>query len=445
MDRLNQAPHTPARRVEHLVVVSLNYKSFSLKSLSHFALPDEEMDCMLAELAASEHIEEIVGLKTCNRVEFIVASDAVEYARHLIINTLADYSCQSPDFIRSHSVLFTDHTAVEHLFHLVSSLDSMVTGDAQIFGQVKKAYHRAADRGMVKKNLHTLFQKAFSAAKEVRSQTGLGKGRISISALAVEYARTRLNLSATTAVVIGAGKMGSLSAKYLKDAGVKELILVNRTPERCRQAGEELDAKVYSLDQLEAALKEADLVISSTSSEEPIITRAMMSRVVEANAKPRLLIDITLPEDVEASVAEIEGVTCVNLEAIRTLAQQNQSKRLAELERATSIVENHLRRLGPWPMPLHIDSIAYSLGTYADSICREETHSLFNALPELTEEQRSLIDAQMQRLAERIVLAPRRLLRHNGSNPVAPETVQILEEMFRRECGARSRVESPSL
>lgn len=423
---------------DHIAIVSLNHKSFSIHSLANFAITEDVLRALTDELSQEPSIHEIAGLRTCNRVEFVVSTPDPDEALDRIHQALARVYGGSAEYLREHSMCARDTGAVRHLFRLIAGLESMVIGDAQIFGQVKQSYQYAVERGHVKKNLHTLFQKAFAAAKEVRSQTGLGKGRISISALAVECAAARLDLTRSRALVVGAGKMGSLAARYLRDAGAREIVIVNRTPGKCAALARETGAEVMGLCDLETALAGADVVISSTASTEPVITRAMMERAAAAAPKPRLLIDITLPADIEPEAGGAAGAELVTLDQLREVAEANQSKRLGELRRAEEIIEDNLNRMGVWPMVLQIDSIANNLGAYAETVCEEEIAQLLEMLPGLTPEQRALIGAKMNRLAERIILAPRRVLRKSNASKVCPSTMQCLEDLFRRECETRA-------
>ncbi len=427
--------HTP----DHLIVVTLNHHQLSLKDLPQFSFSEEQLQAILLQLFAHESITETVGLCTCNRTEFFVGANSVKDAAHAVVHQIAEHAGVSLEKLKENAEVLVDPSAVEHLLNLSTGLDSMVIGDAQILGQLKEAYQRSVALGVAKKTFHSLFQKAFSIAKRVRSETGLGKGRISISALAVEHACSYFgSLHSVTAAVIGAGKMGKLTAKYLQSAGVKELRIANRSLENGLTLANETGAKAYGLDELDRLLRESDLVISSTASPEPIITRSAVQKAARENEKLRVIIDIGIPPDVEAGVAEVEGVHFTDLENLREEARQHQTQRSAEIERAAEIIEEEMQQIGPWPLPVHIDTLANRMGQMADTIYQEELANLFAVLPDLTLEQRKIIDFQMRRLAERIVLAPRRNLRKNGTSRTCPDFFRCIKDLFAGECGARS-------
>jgi len=336
-------------------------------------------------------------------------------------------------------------SAVRHLFQLVSGLESLVAGDAQILGQVKKAYQRAVEQGTVGKTLHTLFQKSFAVAKKVRSQTGLGKGRISISALAVDYVTQHIqnskhiqDISALKITVIGAGKMGSLCIKYLSGQNWQEIHLINRTVEKCESYARDYGIRVSGFDKLEEVLTESDVVISATSSTEPVITKELFERVHQANSKTRMLVDIAVPQDIEEDIANMEYVTLTGLEELREVAAVHQTQRASAMQQAVEIINQELTALGSWPLPVYIDSVSVSIGEYANKVLEEEKSSLFDAAPDLTPEQKKLIEQKLQRIAERLVLAPRRILRESAPEKFTPETLQQLDEIFRSELPAVS-------
>lgn len=430
--------HKNSGSTEHFIIVTLNHKTISLQELPQYGISCEKLGEYLQNLAAKPSIQELVGLTTCNRIEFYATTTSVKDAAHIIARRIAENAGCSFESLMDKFDVHVDGEAVDHLFQLVSGLDSMVVGDAQILGQVKAAFQQAVQLGLVKKSFNSLFQKAFSVAKRVRKETGFGKGRVSVSALAVEHAKTAFgSLHDKVATVVGAGKMGALAAKYLKDSGIKELRIVNRSLDRSLELADKVEAKVYGMDELERILAESDLVISSTAAEEFIITHELVENALSQRKKPLLLIDIALPLDIDPSISDLTGVSLTNLETLRKQAAVNLMGRQEQYERAKEIVECELDRLGPWPMPTHIDSLARQLGEYASQISEEEVSRLFDQLPDLTPRQREIIETQMVRLAERMVLAPRRNLRKRGKASICPDAFNCLKDLFDHDCGAR--------
>ncbi len=423
----------------HFIVLSFNHQNLALPDLRRYLFEQDEMDLFLANLKERCHIDDAVGLCTCNRVELYLVTNSVREGMTTALQALAERNQVSVEDLLSILTVKVDSNAVTHLARLASGLESMVLGDGQILGQLKKAYQQANQDANAHRVVHILFQKAFSIAKRVRNETGLGKGRVSVSALAVEFAKEEFgHLHNTRAAVIGAGKMSSLAAKYLFQAGVKELRIVNRTYESAQELAQQVNATVYGLDEIERALQGCDLVICGTAASEPVITPELFTCGRLSNSAPSMLIDIALPPDIDPAVAEIDGVNVVGLEDLRACAQRNQAGRESELDRAEDIVMSELKQLGPWPQPIQLDQIAKDLGDYADRIYQEELQSLFSLSPDLSVEQQEAIAARMKRMAERIVLAPRRNLRKGETIKSCPEAVKCLAEVFREANGARS-------
>ncbi|MGC9327319.1 MAG: glutamyl-tRNA reductase, partial [Candidatus Hinthialibacter sp.] len=307
-----------------------------------------------------------------------------------------------------------------------------------ILGQLKQAYNQAIELKTADRIFHSLFPPAFKAAKRVRRETGLGKGRISISALAVDFCRSHFgDLSNIKATVIGAGKMGGLTAKYLKEAGVKELWIINRSLDRSLELVQQTGGRVYNFDEIEQIAALSDVIVSATAAPDFLITQSMLERNQSLRPKDQLFIDIALPPDIDPALGEIEGVTLIDLDALRETAQMNEHNRTRQIDSAQDIIQEEIEKLGPWPLPFHIDEIAVGLGQYAHLIYQDELRHLWEDLPDLSEAQRQAIQSRMQRLTERIILTPRRNLRRHISIRRCPNAPQCLAELFAVECGAR--------
>ncbi|MBZ0255179.1 glutamyl-tRNA reductase, partial [bacterium] len=423
----------------HLIVLSFNHQQLALPELRQYLFEQDELDQFLINLKKRCHIDDVVGLCTCNRVEIFIVTSSVREGMTAALQALAERNHIAVEDLFSILTVKVDSNAVTHLARLASGLESMVVGDGQILGQLKQAYQKANADNKAHRVTHILFQKAFSIAKRVRNETGLGKGRVSVSALAVEFAKEHFgSMHDIRAAVVGAGKMSSLAARYLFQAGVKELRIVNRTYETAQELAQQVNATVYGLDELDRALQGCDLVISGTAATEPVITPELFQSERLQGQAPRMAIDIALPPDIDPAVAEIEGVEVVSLEDLRACAEKNQAGRESELERAEDIVMDELKQLGPWPQPIQLDQIAKDLGDYADRIYQEELEGLCALVPDLTPEQQEVIAARMKRMAERIVLAPRRNMRRGETIKSCPEAVKCLAEVFREASGARS-------
>lgn len=427
----------------HFIVITLNHKNLSLRTLPDFSFELSELSHFLTNLHDNASIVEIAGLCTCNRTEFFVAVHSVKDAAHAIVHEIAHHSGASLESIREGLDVLVDAQAVEHFFRMVSSMESMVVGDAQIMGQVKEAYEHALSLNTTSKVFNILFQRAFAAAKRIRHETGLGKGKVSIAALAVDYAKQHFGaLDDITATVIGVGKMGALTAKYIQEANVKELRIINRSRRKSVELIETVDGIIYDFDELETVVAESDMVISATTAPNKLITKSMLDNEEFNHGKNRLFIDIALPPDIDPAIGELDGVKLVDLDSLREIAHKNQDLRSSQIELAEQILKDELEELGPWPLPFHIDDLAQELGKFAGAICQEEIQEILKLLPDLSEEQCDAIKTRMYRLTERIILTPRRNLRQNKTMRTCPNAAQCLADLFAVECGARHSPDS---
>lgn len=428
----------PIETAQHFIVVTLNHKNLSLKDLPDFSFEPEELNEFLSRAIGNADVVEIAGLCTCNRTEFFAAVHSVKDAAHAIVHAIAHHSGVALEAIRESLDVLVDAQAVEHLFRLTAALESMVIGDAQILGQVKQAFGLALEQNTAGRIFNTLFPQAFKVAKRIRRETGLGKGRVSISALAVECARRHFgDLNRVTAAVIGAGKMGTLTAKYLKDAGVKELRVTNRSLNGSLELAKKTSGIVYGFDEIEKVVASSDLVVSATAAPDILISRSLLERVSPNRIQNQLFIDIALPPDIDPAIADLPGVVLIDLDLLRETAQSNEIQRAEQIRTAEAILAEEIAKVGPWPLPFHIDNLAQELGKFAKILCESELKSLFETMPELSPAQQDVIRCHMMRLSERIILTPRRNLRQHTAIRVCPNASQCIADLFAAECGAR--------
>lgn len=428
-----------------LLTFTLNHKSGSMQSLSKLSSVKHVIHEIVPSFIQEESIIEVVPITTCNRLEFVMACTNADEAHYAVVKHLSNYLEHTYADIEGQSQFLVDNEAVVHLFHLVSGLESLVTGDAQILGQVKQSYQSAVDNKTVGKILHTLFQKSFAAAKKVRTQTGLGKGRVSISALAVDYIIRHLkDLNNASVAVIGAGKMGALCIKYLCDLPLQKITLVNRTIEKCKSFADEYHVDTKSLDQLDEVITESDVIISATSAAGFLIESSQVQRANEIESKQRIFIDIAMPTDIDPEIAGIGSTTVIGLEELRIIADENHAQRAAATEQAQEIIQHELDVLGPWPLPIQIDAVTSMMGEYACHVLKEETADLFSVLSNLSPVERDLISGKINRIAERLVLAPRRMLREAAANKISSESVEVLDELFRNGVHPNPHAETKS-
>lgn len=321
------------------IVLGANHKSASLETRERVSFSSCKILDAMRSLKEYPAIEECLVLSTCNRVElYALAEDSVAG-----FNSLKKFIYDYHDFkerIDSHFYFYEDHQAIKHIFRVAASLDSLIVGENQILHQVKKAYSKACDCGSVGKHLSVVFQKAFNVGKKVRAETEISKGAVSISSAAVELAKNILkDLGGKRILIIGAGKMGELTARTLADRGIEFILVANRTYQKALQLAEIFKGQPIHFSEIRQALAVVDIVISSTSAPHCILKSQDIASVVDRRGNRSLFImDLGVPRNIDQSVSNIENVHLYNMDDLKKISDLNLQERLKEADMAEEIV-----------------------------------------------------------------------------------------------------------
>jgi glutamyl-tRNA reductase len=342
----------PRQRVEHMkiFVAGLSYKTAPVELREKLAIHPTRLHCHGCRLKLAANLSEVVLLSTCNRVEIYgVTSDANRNLQNLfnhLSGSDADFS--------SHLYVKEGADAVQHLFSVSSGLDSMVIGETEITGQVKLAYQAAQNAKLTGRVLNRVFQTALQTAKEIRTETGIGRGATSVGSVAVELAEKIFDrdLSQKTVMIIGAGKMGEACVKHLSKKGAKSVLVSNRSVERAEMLAREFGGRAIRLDDCLDAMAEADIVVSSTGCPDTILDREDVLSVMTARRnRPLVLIDIAVPRDIAADVQQIPNVYLYDVDDLEVIVRENVKMREQELTRCQAIIcgraEEVLARFNP--------------------------------------------------------------------------------------------------
>ena len=333
-----------------LVVVGVNHDSASVELRERIAFAPEKVHESLGALIRDTQLSEAVILSTCNRTELygvlpdnvdgVSASDQV--ADWLAAHHELDINQLSPSVYRNHGV-----AAASHLVRVAAGLNSMVLGEPQIFGQMKSAFAVAQEAGAVGFHLNLIFSEAFRIAKKVRTDTAIGENPVSVAYAAVDLARQIFSdMERSTALLLGAGETIELVARHLRDAGVSKLIIANRTLERAEQLAAQFDAEAILLADVTERLPDADIVISSTGSQLPILGKGAIEEAVKARRwRPMLMIDLAVPRDIEPQVVEIPDIYLYTVDDMREVIEENLRLRASEASKADEIVASGIEVL----------------------------------------------------------------------------------------------------
>ncbi len=306
-----------------VVVIGLNHRTAPLELLERMSVPDGQVPKALHDLCSREHISEAMVLSTCNRAEVYAVAERFHGAYSDIRSFLAENSFLPPEDFADHLYVHYDSAAAVHLFSVTAGLDSAVLGESEIQGQVKQAWDRARDEGAAGPELNLLLRHALEGGKRARTETGIGRKVASVSQAAVAMARDRLGgLAGKTVLLLGAGDMGEGMAAALAGAGERiNLMVANRTQARALALAARIGAEPVALVDVPDRVADVDLLLTSTGSQAAIIERSDLEPVmVGRSRRPLLVVDIALPRDVDPAVADIDGVTLLDMDDLRGFA-----------------------------------------------------------------------------------------------------------------------------
>jgi len=329
-----------------LVVVGLNHRNAPVDLLERMAVPGPSLPKALHALVSREHLAEAVLLSTCNRTEVYAQATlfhpGVDDVRHF----LAETAGLDPDALADLLYTFHDDAAVTHLFAVASGLDSMIIGEHEILGQVREAWRAADQEATVGSQLARTFRHAIEVGKRARTETAIGRHAVSVSSAAVTLAAERLGtLEGRKVLVVGAGDVGQRIAVALAGAGVGEIVVANRTAERGEALAERVGGRAIGLADVPDALERADVVLSSTGSDHVLIERSHIEDAMRRrDDRAMLVVDVAVPRDVDPGVAQVFGVTLLDIDALRALGEQSLQQRRAEIGRVREIISDELER-----------------------------------------------------------------------------------------------------
>ncbi len=339
--------HAPA-----LILLGASHHTAPLAVREKLSLDGARAEALAARLRQTPGVREFALLNTCNRVELYsvaTAPDALAAARR----ALSEVTGCTPAELDSVVVRRDNHEAIAHLFEVAAGLDSQIIGEVEILGQVKHAYEQALERKWTGPVLNRVFQKTFQAAKHIRTHTAIGEGQISIASVAVDLAGKIFgDLSSVKVLVVGAGDIGLKTVQAFQSRGATSITVASRTLAKAEEAAAQAGGWAASLAELPETLAEADIVASSTSAPNAVITHAMVAAVMKRRrSRPLFLIDLALPRDVEPECANAADVYLYNLDDLAEIAEKNLAHRHAEVAKCKALLAQRTEQL--WPAVAH--------------------------------------------------------------------------------------------
>jgi glutamyl-tRNA reductase len=420
------------RHASELLALGISHKTAPVAVRERLALTEAGARNLLAELAERDEVSEAVAISTCNRTEiYLVVSDPVRAEVELLGQVAGRAGIRPTELAQ---VVYSPRNcdAARQLYRVTAGLESMITGEAEVQGQVKRAYELALDAGTTGPLTNRLFGAALQAGKRVRSETGIGRERVSVSTVAVDLARDVVGvLSSRSVMIVGAGETAELTAQALAAQGVHTVFVANRHADRARSLAERFGGTVVSLDQLPARLVDADIVVASTASPHPIVEADDLAQVMgQRRGRPLMLIDIAVPRDIEHGCGEIDGVALYDIDDLQAVVARNLRVREAERARADEVVEEEIQRFARWMAHRDVMPTISALREHGTEIVEQVLAENANRWESASPRDIARVEAVARSVMQRLLHEPTIRLKESAHG-----RQQVVRELFGLEDG----------
>jgi glutamyl-tRNA reductase len=416
---------------ESIVIIGVNHKTAPVAVREKLAFSG---DCAgpLLTLINIEGCRECCFLSTCNRVEVIFVANDPAAAAVAVRGFLFAKSGLADAEAQQYSYLYQGKDAVEHLYHVAASLDSMVVGEPQILGQLKQAYREALEQKTTGVILNRLLSKSFSVAKRVRTETNIGGSAVSISYAAVELAKKIFgSLQDKSVLLVGAGEMAELAAEHLVRQGIGRVIVANRTLERAVKLAQRFNGTAVGLTELTSQLEEVDILVSSTGATDLILRKDEVKPLMrQRKNKPLFLIDIAVPRDLDPELNDLDNVYLYDIDDLKNVVDVNKAEREKEALRAEGIVAEEVVKFGQWLEGMELAPTITAIRQKANAIREAEVVKTLSALKSLSENDRRSVEMLANAIVNKLLHEPMVFLKNNSSQDNAPLRLAVVRQLF---------------
>ncbi|MEM7465376.1 MAG: glutamyl-tRNA reductase [Pseudomonadota bacterium] len=411
-----------------LQVFGISHKTAPIEIRERLAIGEDQLDSALRALAAEPGINEAAILSTCNRTELYC--DVNDQSKGQTEDWIVRFQQLDPTVVSNHAYILNDQPAVKHALKVACGLDSMVVGEPQILGQLKQAYRTAIGSGTAGKSLHRLFQYSFHVAKQIRHQTAIGENPVSVAYAAAKLAQQiHGDLSTKTAVLVGAGETISLVANHLLSHNIRSLIIANRTGARADELAGSVGGTTVPFEELDAVLAQADIVVSSTGSRRPIISKSSIENAIAArDGAPIFLVDLAVPRDVDPQVGDIEDAYLYSVDDLNHVVNENTKARAKAAQEAENLIERETLAFDRWSGEISAKDTIVEIKKSADAIKLEATRKAAKRLA-AGDPPSEVLELLANTLTNRILHQPVSVLR-DASEDDNDELVRIARLLF---------------
>jgi glutamyl-tRNA reductase len=418
------------------LVVGLNHKTAPIALLERLAIGEADLVKALHQLDTYEHVLEGAILSTCNRTEVYAEVSRFHGGALDLRNFLAEFCHVAPEEFSDHLYTYHEEAAVRHLFRVASGVDSMVIGESEILGQVRRSFKVAIAEGVARTVLSAAFRRAMETGKRARTETGIGRNPASISSAAVKLAHRAFpegDLAGRRVAIVGAGKMGALAARALGDYGATDVVVVNRTPERGRELAARFGAEYLPFERLGEAIAGADIVLCSTTSTEVVIDAPLVEACTARRdaSRPLLFVDIAVPRDVDPSVSRIPGVRLRDIDDLRSVVESSIGSRAAEVAAVEEIISAEVDRFVAWERSTEVAPVIAALVERGDQVRRRELERVAAALAHLSPDELDAVEQVTRRIVAKLLHDPMQAARNAAPSKGGHAYLSVLRDLFR--------------
>lgn len=427
----------------HTIVVGLNYKTAPVEIREKLSFIESELPQAMEALQKQKSILENVIVSTCNRTEIYAVVDQLHTGRHFVKQFLADWFDLPVETFSSYLTIREEDEAVEHLFKVTAGIDSMVLGETQILGQVKKSFLSGQEIGTTGTVYNQLFKQAVTFAKRAHNETAIGENAVSVSYAAVELAKKIFgSLQRKHVAILGAGKMGELAIENLYGSGVGKVTVINRTFEKAESLAAKFHGQAKSMKELQCSLLEADILITSTGATDYVIDYELMQFVERLRkGKPLFMVDIAVPRDIDPRVGDLPNVFLYDIDDLQGIVEAN----LAERERAaadiTDMIGHEVLQFKDWVSTLGVVPVISALRKKANRIQEETMTSIENKMPDLTERERKILSKHTKSIINQLLKEPILQAKEMANSPKANEQLRLFQQIFGIEEAVEAEVQ----
>lgn len=414
-----------------IVLIGVNHRTAPVEVREKLGA-SKNADEVLSHLSQLFPLKEVLFLSTCNRVEMLFTTEMPKSAIEMVKKFLAEFNQVPLSQFESALYIYQQAEAVQHLFRVASSLDSMVVGEPQILGQIKDAYRLALKHRTAGPILNRLLHKSFSVAKRIRTETKLAHHAVSVSYAAVEMAKKIFgHLEDKKVLLIGAGEMAELAVQHLLNNGVKSITVANRTLERAIELAERFKGKPISFEERKDALQEVDIVISSTGAPHFVICHDDVKKVMRGRRhKPLFFIDIAVPRDIDPEINRLDNAYVYDIDDLQSAVELNKAKREKEARKAERIVEEETIKFQRWLDTLDVVPTIIALKHKLEEIRHKELNKTFSHLKHLSESDKKAIYTMTEAMIKKILHDPITFLKQKEDREKIDVYLDITRRLF---------------